>query len=216
MSYDGDAVVDISLYTQGSVRKRIEKLFLENLNRIVTREQIQQVATDPKTGRTPENWHQRLSELRTDYGYKILSHRDDPELKISEYVMPNSKHDVRVNKRLYPTKKCWKEVLQRSGYTCEWSAGGEKCGLHEGDIDPVGGGTVHLEADHLKPHSLAEGVDRNNPDDWQALCGRHQVMKKNYWDSKTGKINAVAIIQAASIAEKRKVYAFLNDYFDKE
>jgi hypothetical protein len=57
-------------------RARIEALFLNNLGKVVTREQIQAAATDPVTKRTPENWHQRLSEVRTDSGYTILSWRD--------------------------------------------------------------------------------------------------------------------------------------------
>ena len=52
-------------YKQKSVRARIEALFLDNVGKIVTREQIQEVAADPKTGKVPENWHQRLSELRS-------------------------------------------------------------------------------------------------------------------------------------------------------
>lgn len=60
-------------YNQRSVRARIEAFFLDNVGKVATREQIIQVATDLRTGRVPENWHQRLSELRTDYGYTILS-----------------------------------------------------------------------------------------------------------------------------------------------
>jgi len=60
-------------YVQKSVKKRIEALFLDNIGKVLTREQIIKAATDPKTGRQPENWHQRLSELRTDDGYTILS-----------------------------------------------------------------------------------------------------------------------------------------------
>jgi len=60
-------------YLQKTIRERIKALFLDNLGKTVTREQIMEVSKDPKTGRTPENWHQRLSELRTDEGYTILS-----------------------------------------------------------------------------------------------------------------------------------------------
>lgn len=63
-------------YLQRSIRARIEAFFLDNLGRVVTREQLIEVATDPTTGRVPENWHQRLSELRTDMGYTILSWRN--------------------------------------------------------------------------------------------------------------------------------------------
>ena len=68
-------------YRQASVRARIEAFFLDNLGKVATREQIIKVATDPETGRIPENWHQRLSELRTDKGYTILSWRNRGNLK---------------------------------------------------------------------------------------------------------------------------------------
>jgi chloramphenicol O-acetyltransferase len=48
---------------------------------------------------------------------------------------------------------------------------------------------------------------------WQALCGRHQVMKKNYWDTNTGKMNVYAIIQSSTTTEKEIVFKFLLDYF---
>jgi len=58
-------------YLQRSIKGRIRALFLDNIGRVVTRDQIREVARDPETGREPENWHQRLSELRTDEGYTI-------------------------------------------------------------------------------------------------------------------------------------------------
>ena len=75
-------------YEHDSVKKRIEALFLDNIGKILSREQIQDVAKDPKTGKIPENWHQRLSELRTDDGYTILSRRNRGYLNVQEYVMP--------------------------------------------------------------------------------------------------------------------------------
>lgn len=213
MNYTEFAVVDLSRYKQSSVRKRIEALFLDNLGKIVTRYDIMKVATNPVTHVTPENWHQRLSELRTDAGYTILSHRDVPELHTSQYVMPTANKAVRVNKRLSPTKSAWEQVLSRAKNTCEWEEGGVVCGLKEGDIDPIGGGTVHLTADHMRPHSLGDVRDRNDPNAWRALCGRHQVMKKNYWDNLTGKINTIAILQASSEKEKIEAYNFLKKYY---
>jgi hypothetical protein len=38
-------------------------------------------------------------------------------------------------------------------------------------------------------------------------------MKKNYWDSTTGKLNVYAIVQSASRKDKQRVYAFLKDFF---
>jgi hypothetical protein len=106
--------------------------------------------------------------------------------------------------------------LKRAGKACEWKEGGEACGLKNGDIDPVGWGTVRLTPDHKNPHSLGVPIDPRDPDQWQALCGRHQVVKKNYWDSITGKLNVYAIVQAATENEKREIYDFLKQYFEQD
>ncbi len=200
-------------YRQRSIRARIEAFFLDNVGRVATREQIIKVATDPQTGRVPENWHQRLSELRTDYGYTILTHRDRQTLKVSEYLMPTAEQRADAAKRVVITPQAWEAVLERADHACEWDEGGQRCGLREGDVDPVGGGTVHLTPDHKRPHAMNPKAHPGDPGVWQALCGRHQVVKKNYWDNTTGKLNAYAIVQAAPREVKREVYRFLQEYF---
>jgi hypothetical protein len=204
-------------YDERSVSKRIEALFLDNLGKVLTREQIIQVATDPSTGVEPENWHQRLSELRTDKGYTILSRRDRADLGNQEYMMPDATRREIAAARVRPTSTTWAKVLKRAGNRCEWYEAGEKCELINGDADPVGGGTVKLTPDHKQPHSVNPQSDPKDPDQWQALCGRHQVVKKNYWDSTTGKLHVYAVVQAASDKEKKEVMDFLLEYFgDKD
>ncbi|MFH1108851.1 MAG: restriction endonuclease [Planctomycetota bacterium] len=200
-------------YRQESVKKRIEALFLDNLGKVLTREQIIEAATDPDSGRQTENWHQRLSELRTDDGYTILSWRNRGELKVQEYLMPDKQKRRGAGKRVRPTNATWMAVLERAGYACEWNEAGVVCGLKDGDNDPVGGGRVKLTPDHKNPHSLNPDADPKMQEQWQALCGRHQVTKKNYWDTTTGKLNTYAIVQFAPEAEKREVFQFLLSYF---
>lgn len=89
-------------YRQKSVKRRIEALFLDNLGKVLTREQIIKTATNPNTGRQPENWHQRLSELRTDDGYTILSWRNRGDLKVQEYLMPHKRKRRGAGKRVRP------------------------------------------------------------------------------------------------------------------
>ncbi|MGI4846706.1 MAG: hypothetical protein ACRYGK_00990 [Janthinobacterium lividum] len=55
-----------------------------------------------------------------------------------------------------------------------------------------------------------------DPAQWLALCGRHQVMKKNYWDSGTGKINLVGILQSVGEKQKKEALNFLLNYFKYE
>jgi hypothetical protein len=200
-------------YTDKTIRDRIRSFFLDNIGRVATREQIMKVATDPKTGRTPENWHQRLSELRTDEGYTILSWRNRGDLKVSEYLMPTSKRRKVAGKRVKIDPDTWQAVLRKAGYRCQWREDGKTCGLRDGDIDPIGGGTVKLTPDHKRPHAVDPKADPKDPGAWQPLCGRHQVVKKNYWDDTTGWLNVYAIVQAASEPEKRRVYEFLKKYF---
>ena len=200
-------------YPQQSVKKRIEALFLDNLGKILDREQIQEAARDPTTGKVPENWHQRLSELRTDDGYTILSRRNRGHLNVQEYVMPSTEKRSSAAKRVKPSDKTWLGVLERAGYQCEWNEAGQECGLRDGEIDPVGGGRVKLTADHKRPHSMDPDADPNDSEQWQALCGRHQIIKKNYWDTSTGKINVYAVVQAASGADKKVVFQFLLEHF---
>lgn len=202
-------------YEQPSIRARIEAFFLDNLGKIATREQLIEVATDPKTGRVPENWHQRLSELRTDQGYTILSWRNRGDLKVSEYMMPNAERRSTASRRTRPNAATWQQVLAQSDYRCSWTESGITCGLRQGDVDPVGGGTVKLTPDHKNPHSIHAEIDPEDPSKWQPLCGRHQVMKKNYWDDETGWLNVMAIIQSASEAQKRQAFEFVKVYFDK-
>jgi hypothetical protein len=207
---------DESIYTEKSVSKRIEALFLNNLGKVVVREQIIRAAVDPVSGKEPENWHQRLSELRTDKGYTILSWRDSKVLAPEEYLMPDAKQRKVAGKRVLPTKTCWDQVLQRANHNCEWAEDGQKCGLAEGALDPVGGGTVKLTPDHVTPHSINPNTDPNDPKQWLALCGRHQVMKKNYWDSSSGKLNVVGILQSVSEAQKKEALTLLLKYFGAE
>jgi len=200
-------------YRQKTVRARIEALFLDNLGKVLTREQIIRAATDPATGREPENWHQRLSELRTDIGYTILSWRNRGDLKVQEYLMPHVRKRKNAARRVRPSDATWLAVLKRASYACEWREGGRVCGLKGGDVDPVGGGRVKLTPDHKNPHSLNAEADPADPEQWEALCGRHQVTKKNYWDSTTGKLNVYAIVQFAPASEKKRIFEFLLEYF---
>lgn len=200
-------------YTQRSVRARIEALFLDNVGKVLSREQVQQAARDPNTGKEPENWHQRLSELRTDAGYTILSWRNRGDLKVEEYLMPHIERRDAAARRVRPTDRTWVAVLERCGRRCEWTDGGRTCGLANGTTDPVGGGTVRLTPDHRRPHSMDPTADPGDPGQWQALCGRHQVVKKNYWDDLSGKLNVYAIVQAAPRVDKLAVFRFLLDHF---
>ena len=201
-------------YLQKSIRERLEAFLLENLGKIATREQLVEVSKDPVSGDAPENWHQRLSELRVDFGYTIQSNRDRRDLKPGEYVMPHAERRETAGPRVRPKPQVWEKTLAAHDNRCAWVDGTVVCGLRDGDIDPVGGGTVKLTPDHLRPHSIDPAIDPDDHLKWQPLCGRHQVTKRNFWDDETGWLNVVAIVQAASVQQKQVVFDFLKDFFD--
>lgn len=128
-------------------------------------------------------------------------------------MMPNAERRNTASARLRPTAATWGSVLATANYQCVWESDGVMCGLKQGDIDPVGGGTVRLTPDHKNPHSVHADTDPADASQWQPYCGRHQVMKKNYWDDETGWLNVTAILQAASETQKRQAYDFLRAYF---
>lgn len=121
-----------------------------------------------------------------------------------EYVMLNADKRRQAAARIRPTPTAWTAVLSRAGDACEWASGGTRCGFAEGAIDPIGGGTVHLTPDHLTPHEIDPNSDPSDPDHWQALCGRHQVIKKNFWDDRSGNLNVYAIRSTALVGCGRR------------
>jgi len=197
---------------KSNVRGRIRDFLIKNVGKVVTREQIQKAARDPDTGKEPENWHQRLSELRVDEGYDILSWRDREGLKPGQYLLEfaTPKRVPKPREYLTPDEKA--RLLERDGHRCQWPG----CFLSAGDIDPIGGGTVVLTADHRSPHSLPDGKWTGTLDDWQTLCARHQQEKKNFIDDRTGRKNLRELVRAAGKAEKRQIYEDLKAYFREE
>lgn len=195
-------------YTQKSIIDRMEAFFLDNIGLIVNREQLMEVATNPESGVTPENWHQRLSELRVNRGYTILSKRDDQSLQASEYVMPTSDKRETAKSRKAINAKIRNELLKVSPY-CAYKG----CNLKDGSIDPVGGGTVKLQVDHITPLDYKD-MGEDSIENYQLLCGRHNVVKKNLWDDSTGKLNTIAILQFLSKKEKERAFKWLSNYFD--
>jgi hypothetical protein len=198
---------------RNSGRAIVRQLFLDNLGKVITKEELIRAICEGTGLPDYENWHQRLSELRTDEGYTILSRRDRRDLRPGQYLMLSSERREAAAKRVRPTPSTWRAVLTRAQSRCEWQEEGVRCGLMDGATDTVGGGTVKLTPDHMRPHSVDPRSHADDPAQWQALCGRHQVTKRNYWDSTTGKLNVVAIVQAASGKDKAVVFRMLLAYF---
>lgn len=197
---------------KSSVKDRIRKFLIKNAGKIVTSEQIRDIAKDPESGIVKENWHQRLSELRVDEGYDIYSWRDRATLKPGQYLMASAVPTRIAKPRQYLSPDERERLFERDGHKCQWPS----CGLGLRSIDPVGGGTVVLTADHRSPNSLKDGKWTGTLDDWQTLCARHQQEKKNFIDDRTGRKNLRELVKAASKDVKLVIFGDLKDYFGEK
>ncbi len=195
-----------------SVKDRIRAFFVKNVGIVVTRQEIQVAATDPETKRVPENWHQRLSELRVDEGYDILSNRDRDRLKPGQYLLETPTPTRIAKPRARLRKADLKALFERDSYTCQWP----DCTLRKGQTDPVGGGRVVLTADHRSPHSLPNAKWTGTLEDWQTLCARHQQKKKNLIDDRTGRKNLRELVRNAKRTVKLQIFEDLTAYFGQD
>src|SRR6266436_8741849 len=127
-------------------RARILQFLLNNVGKVVDKDAIRQASGDAS------EWARRLRELRDEFGYPILSHKDRRELKPGQYLLET---DVRIP--ILPrtiSKETRAFVLERNGYTCQM------CGLAAGDPDPFHPGQkVRLTMGHIIDKSKG-GLDR--------------------------------------------------------
>lgn len=96
-------------------------------------------------------------------GYTIPSWRNRGDLRISENLMPNDARVETAARRPRPTADAGEKVLSIHGNR-HTSRERDICrGLRDGDIGPVGGGTVKPPPDHQIPHALHAVTDAREP-----------------------------------------------------
>lgn len=138
-----------------------------------------------------------------------MTQHDPQILKVGEYVLKSKEPSKKPTKRVKIANSTWKEVLDLCDRKCEYNMEGTQYGLRDGDIDPVGGGTVKLTADHKNPHSVDPQIDpKINPNGKRFV----NVIKKNFWDE-DGKLNVIAILQSAS-RQVKEAFEWLKTYFN--
>jgi 5-methylcytosine-specific restriction endonuclease McrA len=188
-----------------SARHRILELFLLNVGSKVTKEQIAKVAKISE-------WARRVRELRDEFGYMILSHKDVPgQLKPGEYILQKAKPNPLAKQRKIG-KDQWYRILNRDAHKCL------SCGRQVGDKNPIDQNrTVKLVIDHVCPISIAEkkGIDPYSDDNLQTLC---DICNEGKWNKFSGKIgearpNLDALVRHAPVEEQRKIYETLKRIF---
>lgn len=192
-------------HKNSSARQKILDLFLRNVGQKVTKEEIAKVAGISE-------WARRIRELRDEFGYTILSHKDLPkELKPGQYILQNATPRSLAKQRKIG-KDQWYRIIDRDGHKCLG------CGRNAGDPSPIDiSRTVKLVVDHIYLISTAEksGIDPYADENLQTLC---DVCNEGKWNKFSGKIgqarpNLKALVRHAPLAEQKALYETLKKIF---
>jgi hypothetical protein len=180
-------------------RSRILAFLLANVGRVVGKDEIRHAS-----GNASE-WARRLRELRDEFGYQILSHKDRRELKPGQYLLET---DVRIP--AFPrsiSKESRAFVLERNGYTCQM------CGLAASDPDPFHPGLkVRLTMGHIIDKSKG-GTD--TPENLRAVCTNCNEGLQNTAPPKPDRIELLKQVRRATIEDQLHLLDWLEKKYEK-
>lgn len=184
------------------VRKRI-KLFLRgHVGKVVTGQQLQQVA-----GAYVTEWARRVREIRNDDGWKISTHNDDSNLKPGEYRLdsepPEKSRDYDFASAI--SQRLRAQVLERNGYVCQM------CGAAAGDLDERNPSrTVRLHIGHIRDRSHG---GTNTLGNLRALCSACNQGAQNIVQEPPSWTHLLGQVRRASIDDQKKVLNWLLKKF---
>ncbi len=180
-----------------SARDRIKKFFEENVGKVVSTNEIAEIAQI-------NDYQRRIRELRNEFGMKIRSHVDRADLKPGEYVLESMDLDPSFGRGL--SLQLRNQILERNGYTCQ------QCGASAHDMDDLNPGRkVRLHIDHIVP--LSQG-GTNDPDNLRVLCSNCNQGRGNVQMPSETAVNILARLRKASRSVRLEVFLALKKEFD--
>ena len=180
-------------------RSRILTFFLGNMGKILKSKQIRRASGD-----TAE-WARRLRELRNEYGYQILSHRDRGDLKPGEYILETDKRKPAFARSISKESRAF--VLERNGYTCQM------CGLGASDMDPINPSRkVQLTMGHIIDKSKG---GKDTPENLRAVCTSCNEGLQNIAPQKPDRIYLLSQIRRAKIDDQLHILSWLEEKIKK-
>jgi len=150
-------------------------------------------------------WARRLRELRDEFGYAILTHKDRRELKPGQYLLES---DVRLP--VLPrsiSKETRAFVLERNGYTCQM------CGLAAADPDPFHPGLkIRLTMGHIIDKSKG---GKDTPGNLRAVCTNCNEGLQNVSPPKPDRIELLKQVRRATIDDQMHLLEWLEKKYAK-
>jgi hypothetical protein len=180
-------------------RARVLRFLLANIGRVVNKDEIR------RSCGSASEWARRLRELRDEFGYQILSHKDRHELKPGDYLLET---DIRLP--VMPrsiSKETRAFVFERNGYTCQM------CGLAAADPDPFHPGLkVRLTMGHIRDKS--KGGD-DSPSNLHAVCSNCNEGLQNVAPPKPDRIELLKQVRRATVDDQLHLLEWLEDKYAK-
>jgi HNH endonuclease len=178
-------------------RARLRLHFLGNLNRVMDSDELRDVA-----GGITE-WARRVRELRTEEGYKILTHNDLASLKPGQYVLHDPKPEPAFARNI--SKETRALVLDRNGFTCQ------QCGAVAGEphpFDPTR--KTRLQIGHVIDKSQGGTDDAHN---LRALCSICNEGSANLTLDRPSLHKLLVQVRRATADDQRSVLEWLKTKF---
>lgn len=179
-------------------RARVLRFLLQHMGRVVNSDEIRRAAGSSE-------WARRLRELRDEFGFQILTHKDRRELRPGEYLLETNKRHPVLPRSISKETRAF--VLERNGYTCQM------CGIAASDDDPFHPGLkVRLTMGHIIDKSKG-GTDR--PENLRAVCTNCNEGLQNTAPPKPDRIELLKQVRRATIEDQLHLLAWLEAKYAK-
>lgn len=149
-------------------------------------------------------WARRVRELRTEEGYRILTHNDLAELKPGQYVLRDPKPQPAFERGISKETRAY--VLDRNGFTCQ------QCGAVAGEPHPYDDTRkTRLQIGHVIDKSQG-GED--SPANLRALCSVCNEGAANITLDRPSLHKLLVQIRRATSSDQKEVLNWLKSKFE--
>ena len=178
-------------------RNRLRKFILANVGRVLSAAELRAASGDAS------EWARRVRELRTEEGYRILTHNDRSDLKPGQYILVDPKPFPAFARTVSKETRAF--VLDRNGFTCQM------CGAVAGEPHPYDPTRkTRLQIGHIVDKSMG-GTD--DPSNLRAVCSVCNEGARNLTLDRPTARKLLAQVRRAAGADQLEVLKWLTAKF---